>query len=156
MKRRIVGIDPGTARIGYAVVEVSGNTFRAGSMGTWEIPPLSLPVRLAKLEELLTKFLREACADQIGIERLFFTKNKRTAMAVAEARGVIVLTAGKTGVPLIELTPNEVKRAVTGSGTASKAAVAKMARWIAGLPDAKALDDATDALAIAIAASKKN
>jgi crossover junction endodeoxyribonuclease RuvC len=150
---RIVGIDPGHARIGYALIETEGNSLRCERVGTWEIPTAAPQERLAHLESLLTSFLKGARADRIGIERLFFSTNKRTALAVSEARGVILLAAGKTGIPLVELTPNEVKRAVTGDGTASKPAVAKMVRWILHLTDRGELDDATDALAIAIAAA---
>ena len=151
---RVVGIDPGTARIGYALITTNGNLFHCEAMGTWEMPTAAPHKRLAKLESLLSLFLKGARADRIGIERLFFSTNKRTAMAVSEARGVILLAAGKMGVPLVELTPNEVKRAVTGDGTASKRAVAKMARWILRITDKDGFDDATDALAIAIAAAR--
>lgn len=151
---RVVGIDPGISRIGYALIEVEGNSFRCEAKGTWEIPPSTSHERLAELERLLSSFLENARADRIGVERLFFSTNKRTAMAVSEARGVILLAAGKMGVPLVELTPNEVKRAVTGNGTASKPAVAKMTRWILHLEDEGGPDDTTDALAIAIAATQ--
>lgn len=151
---RVVGIDPGHSRIGYAIVTVNGNVFRCEKMGTWEISLHASGKRLAKIESLLASFFKDARADRIGIERLFFSTNKRTAMGVAEARGVILLAAGKMGVPVVELTPNEVKRSVTGVGNASKHAVAKMVRWILHLEDQGGFDDATDALAIAIAASK--
>lgn len=150
---RIVGIDPGIARIGYALVVTKGNVFHCEQMGTWELTALAPRERLIELESLLTKFLGSAAADRIGIERLFFSANRSTAMAVSEARGVILLVAEKSGVPLVELTPNEVKRAVTGNGAATKQAVAKMARWILRLEENGELDDATDALAIAIAAA---
>ncbi|MDP3974935.1 MAG: crossover junction endodeoxyribonuclease RuvC [Candidatus Jorgensenbacteria bacterium] len=150
---RVVGIDPGHARIGYGVIEVLGGSFHFEEMGVWEITSHAPSTRLAELETRLTAFLRSARPDRIGIERLFFSTNKRTAMAVSEARGVILLAAGKTGIPLIELTPNEVKQAVTGDGSASKSAVAKMVRWILHLEDRGGLDDETDALAIAIAAA---
>lgn len=151
---KIVGIDPGNARVGYGVITVRGNTLTCDALGVIEIPPQAAAARLAELETQLAHFLAETRPDRIGIERLFFAKNKRTGIAVAEARGVILLTAGKAGVPLIELSPGEVKRAVTGNGTASKQAVAKMVRWILGLTNKGAvLDDATDALAIAIAAA---
>lgn len=152
---RIVGIDPGHARIGYGAIETFGNTFRRKEMGVWEITSRASSTRLRELETLLTGFLRHADPDRIGIERLFFTRNKTSGIAVAEARGVILLTAGKENVPLVELSPSEVKRAVTGDGSASKRAVAKMVRWILHLEGRGGLDDATDALAIAIAAAGK-
>jgi crossover junction endodeoxyribonuclease RuvC len=150
---RVVGIDPGTARIGYALIVTEGNTLRCEDMGTWELSALAPRARLTELESRLAAFLKGARADRIGVERLFFSSNRRTAMAVSEARGVILLVAQKSGVPLVELTPNEVKRAVTGDGTASKAAVAKMARWILRLKDTGELDDTMDALAVAVAAA---
>lgn len=150
---RVVGIDPGYARIGYALVNAKGSSLRCEAMGTWEISALPSHERLVKLESLLGSFLKEARPDRIGIERLFFSANRRTAMAVAEARGVILLASEKTGAALVELAPNEVKRIVTGDGAAPKTAVAKMVRWILGLSDTGKLDDTTDALAIAIAAA---
>lgn len=150
---RVVGIDPGQTRIGYALLETHGSTFCGEIMGTWEIRAKEQAARLRELEKVLTRFLTQSHPDRIGVERLFFTTNRRTAMAVAEARGVIILTAGKFRIPIVELTPSAVKRAVTGDGTAPKSVVARMARRITGLPLKPSLDDATDALAIAIAAS---
>lgn len=154
---KVLGIDPGSARMGYGVVRAEGSRMTYETMGVVEIPPQSAPRRLAVLARELDAIIAAAKPDRIGIERLFFTKNKTTGIAVAEARGVILVTAGGTGVPIVELSPNEIKRAVTGDGNASKTAVAKMVRWILGIKDGPAaLDDATDALAIAIAAAKPN
>ncbi len=150
---RVVGIDPGRARIGYALLDVGGNSLRCEDMGTWELSALPQNDRLLALEKLLAAFFERAKPERIGIERLFFSANRSTAMAVSEARGVILLAAGKTGATLVELTPNQVKRAVTGDGNANKSAVAKMARWILRLEDHGGPDDTTDALAIAIAAA---
>ena len=149
---RIVGIDPGHSRIGYALITADGSSLRCEQMGTWGLSALPLRERLARLELLLAAFLEDAKADRVGIERLYFSSNRKTAMEVSEARGVILLVTRKSGVPIVELAPNEVKRAVTGDGGASKAAVAKMVRWILHLEDGREVDDTTDALAIAIAA----
>jgi crossover junction endodeoxyribonuclease RuvC len=150
---RIIGIDPGYARVGYGLVEVSGNDYRCETRGVIEIAPRASPERLAELETKLTALFVNTHPDRIGIERLFFVRNKTSGIAVAEARGVILLTAGKVGIPIFELSPTMVKRAVTGNGTASKPAVAKMVRWVLHLEEVRELDDATDALAIAIAAA---
>ncbi|MBI2278778.1 MAG: crossover junction endodeoxyribonuclease RuvC [Candidatus Brennerbacteria bacterium] len=151
---KIAGIDPGIARIGYAVVVAEGNSLRPETFGTWEIPSAKNTDRLVVLESLMVSFLKKFRPERVGIERLFFSTNQRTAMAVAEARGVILLATAKAGGSIIELTPNQVKQSVAGDGNASKRAVAKMSRWILHLPDASTLDDTTDAIAIAIAASK--
>lgn len=152
---RIAGIDPGYARIGYALVVAEGNAFRCEDAGTWEILAKTPAGRLAELERKASSFFAGTYPDRIGIERLFFSSNRATAMGVAEARGVILLTAIKTGATMVELAPNEVKRALTGNGNATKAAVAKMVRWILGTVRREKFDDASDAIAIAIAASRR-
>jgi crossover junction endodeoxyribonuclease RuvC len=89
----------------------------------------------------------------LGIEQLFFSNNQRTAMAVAEARGVLLLGAAERGVPVIELSPRAVKFGIAGYGGADKRAVLKMVRLILKKPDLRVIDDASDALALAILAS---
>ncbi len=150
----ILGIDPGTTRAGYGVVEK-----KRGGLVYLMSGLLSSPTtpeqggRLLALERGLQKIIRTSRPDIAGVEKLYFTKNKKTAVRVAEARGVIVKTLSEEGVSLREFSPLSVKLAVTGSGTADKKAVARMVSLILGIDTSTMLDDITDALAIAIAAS---
>lgn len=147
----VLGIDPGTTRIGYGVIRVSGNTLTHIKSGILKIKEHATNAeRLYNIGVALEKLIIETNPARVGVERLFFSKNKKTALAVAEARGVIVETIIKNRVALYEFTPNEVKLAVTGSGAASKNAVAKMVSLMLHIKIEKLLDDETDALAIAI------
>jgi crossover junction endodeoxyribonuclease RuvC len=91
----------------------------------------------------------------MGIERLYFATNQKTAIAVAEARGIILLSAAEAGLPIKEYAPNEVKTGVAGYGLADKKAVLKMVKLTLGMQDLKVIDDASDALAIAIMAASE-
>lgn len=150
---RILGIDPGTTRIGFGVIETKGGAFTHIQSGILPLPPAVGSARLLNIERELERLIREVQPEKIGVEKLFFSKNKKTALAVAEARGVIMHTILKHGIPVLELTPNEVKVAVTSNGNASKDAVAKMVAALLTISISHLLDDATDALAIAIASA---
>lgn len=150
----VLGIDPGTTRIGYGVIRVSGNSLTHIKSGILKIEGSTTSAeRLYNIGVALEKLIVETKPARIGVERLFFSKNKKTALAVAEARGVIIETVTKNRVVLYEFTPNEVKLAVTGSGNASKHAVAKMVSLMLHIDSKGLLDDVTDALAIAIASA---
>ena len=150
----ILGIDPGTTRVGYGVIKANGNKIeyvRGGLLKTGGPAADSLRV----MESDLGKVIEEIKPERAGIEKLFFAKNQKTGIRVAEARGVLLNTAAKAGLEIVELAPSEVKLALTGSGNASKEAVAKMVRYFVKLPKEKIVDDVTDALAIAIAVSRR-
>ncbi len=149
----ILGIDPGTTRVGFGVIETKGGVFTHIKSGILPLPPAVGSERLRNIARELGKLIDETRPEKIGVEKLFFSKNKKTALAVAEARGVIMHTILERGVPVCELTPNEVKVAVTSNGNASKDAVAKMVAAILRTSVSHLLDDATDALAIAIASA---
>lgn len=149
----ILGIDPGTARIGYGVIKKEGKKLLYINSGLLTIPKTEHATKLIIIEEELTKLIQKTSPARVGIEKLFFAKNRKTALEVAEARGIIIATISKQKLPIIELTPPEVKLAVTGNGTASKEAVAKMVSLILKLDISKKIDDVTDALGIAIAIS---
>lgn len=150
----VLGIDPGTTRIGFGVVRVSGNLFTHIESGILDIGDAKTnPERLRKISIALEKLIKKTKPSRVGVEKLFFSKNKKTALSVAEARGVIIETITKHNVPLYEFAPNEIKLAVTGSGNSSKMAVAKMVSLILTMDTRGLLDDATDALAIAIASA---
>ena len=150
-----LGIDPGTRRIGYGAVRAEGSSVRFISAG---ILPITATDDLSAFQEIkkgMDSLLQQYSPDVIAVEKLFFSKNQKTAMAVAEARGVILLAAKESGIPTKEYTPNEVKAGVTGYGLSDKKAVLKMVRLILGKPDLSVIDDASDALAIAIVASRE-
>lgn len=151
----ILGIDPGTTRIGFGVVRTHGNSIEHIKSGILPVHAATNSERLMAIAQALTTLIEETHPEKAGVEKLFFSKNKKTALAVAEARGVIMHTIIQQGIPILELTPNEVKAAVTGNGNASKDAVAKMVGAILRTSLVHLVDDATDALGIAIASANR-
>ncbi|MGB7957455.1 MAG: crossover junction endodeoxyribonuclease RuvC [Minisyncoccia bacterium] len=148
-----LGIDPGSRRVGYGVVEKKkDNSLRFVAAGILKIEGTDDVAALAEIKKGITAIIKKYRPDTLGIEKLFFAKNQRTAMAVAQARGVLILAAAEAGVPIREYTPNEIKLGVTGYGLADKKAVLKMVRLLLGKNDLKVIDDASDALAGAIMA----
>jgi crossover junction endodeoxyribonuclease RuvC len=146
-----LGIDPGTAICGFGVVSLERGTLRLVDAGCVRTPSdASDGERLRQLHGALRTLVAEHAPARIGIERLFFQRNVQTAMAVGQARGVALLVAAESGVPIDEPTPNEVKQAVCGNGAADKRQVATMVERLLGVSLAGVPDDATDALAIAI------
>src|SRR3989344_4597129 len=151
----ILGIDPGTARVGYGVVEILGNKITHLDSGLIKVSSRGVEA-LSEIESGIKELVRRRKPERVGVEKLFFVKNQKTGIRVAEARGVILNAALKAGLGTVDAAPTEVKLALTGSGNASKEAVAKMVRYFVRLPDNEVVDDVTDALAIAIAASRRN
>lgn len=144
------GIDPGTRRIGYGVVECNGPETIFLDAGLLEIRTDNDVAALEEAKRGLDALIEKYKPDVVAIERLFFAKNTKTALAVAQARGVILLATKERGVRIKEYTPNEVKSGVAGYGLADKKAVLKMVRLILHKPDLAVIDDASDALALAI------
>jgi crossover junction endodeoxyribonuclease RuvC len=149
---RILAIDPGYDRLGIAVVE--GDSSRPTLLWSDCVEPAAgAPEdRLAAVSEAVVKAIRTYAPDALGIETLFFSINKKTAMGVAEARGAILSAAGTASLPVIECTPQQVKLAVTGYGGANKKAVAEMIPRLLVLPVKKRRDDELDAIAVGITA----
>lgn len=149
---RILGIDPGTATLGYGIIEKNGEgNFKALTYGV--ISPArskELPDRLLEIFTRLQELIRRWAPDQAAVELLYFGRNARTAIAVGEARGVTLLALAGAGVPLAEYTPMQVKQAVTYTGTAPKQRVQEMVQIILQLDQPPKPDDAADALAIAL------
>lgn len=151
---RIVGVDPGTHRIGYALIEAEARAVRFLAAETIALPGRwTSAERLALIERELTMRLTRDRPDGMSIERLFFTKNVKTALAVAEARGIILLTASHTVRSIWEYTPLAVKLAVSGYGRADKAQVRRTVRALFPNERLPAGDDAIDAIAIALTAA---
>lgn len=150
----ILGLDPGTATTGYGVIEAAGRQAVYVAHGRIETPRgLPHPERLQMIHRAVARLIAKYAPDLVAVERLFFTKNTKTAMDVAEARGVIILACADENMKIIEFTPNQVKQAVTGQGAAPKAQVQEMVRRVLALRERISSDDAADALAIAICAS---
>jgi crossover junction endodeoxyribonuclease RuvC len=148
----VLGIDPGTATIGYALVrDLLDGSSQAVDYGVITTPKEdSAPARLVQLYERLNEILSLHHPDSAAVEKLFFQKNISTAIAVGQARGVVMLALAQAGLEIGEYTPNEVKQAVTGYGSADKKQVQEMVRVLLSLDKIPKPDDAADALAIAI------
>lgn len=147
-----LGIDPGTATTGFGLVQqLPDGELRAVSYGVITTPKdAPAPDRLVRLYEQLTDLLLHHRPQTSAVEKLFFQKNVSTALAVGQARGVALLALAQAGLEVAEYTPNEVKQAVAGYGSADKRQVQEMVRVLLSLPEIPRPDDAADALAIAI------
>ena len=148
---RILGIDPGTGICGFGVIEVTKNRTKAIDFGIIATPPHTpLSERLEDIYDSLFEIIKQNQPDIASIEKLFFTKNITTGISVAEARGVCLLALKKHNIPYYEYTPNEIKKAMTGYGSANKKQMQEMVRLHLNLEKAPQPDDAADALAAAI------
>jgi crossover junction endodeoxyribonuclease RuvC len=150
-----LGIDPGTRRIGYGIVRQNGGVLEFIAAGILKIERTDDAGALEEAKKDIDKIIKKYQPEIVVVEKLYFAKNQKTAIAVAQARGVILLAIQENGVALRECTPNEVKLGVTGYGGADKKAVLKMVRLILGKSDIDVIDDASDALALAILACGK-
>jgi crossover junction endodeoxyribonuclease RuvC len=147
----ILGIDPGIAIVGYGVLEYTKGKFRTIAMGSIETPAgIDVEERLRMVYDDMCEILDTYRPDEMAIEELFFNTNQKTAVAVAEARGVILLSAVQRGVPISEYTPLQVKQSVVGYGRAEKKQVIALVKMILGMENGPKLDDTADALALAI------
>jgi crossover junction endodeoxyribonuclease RuvC len=147
----ILGIDPGTAAIGYGIVERSGSRLRAVDYGCLTTSAdRSMPERLLEIHQLVDELIALHQPSIVAVERLFFSKNAQTAIAVGQARGVVLLAAAQHAKPVREATPNEVKSAIAGYGAADKEQVQRMVQLVLGMSELPRPDDAADALAIAV------
>lgn len=147
-----LGIDPGTATTGYGLVRLTAEgRLEAVAYGVIVTPPHTpAHERLQLLYADIKDLIAEHHPDTYGVERLFFQRNVSTALAVGQARGVVLLAIAQAGGELAEYTPNEVKQAVAGYGSADKRQVQEMVRTLLNLSEIPKPDDAADALAIAI------
>ena len=148
---RILGIDPGIAIVGFGLIESERGSVRMLQYGAVTTEAgLPLATRLLQIENDMTALIAQLQPDEIAIEELFFSKNITTGIAVAHGRGIILCTAEKSGVPLYEYTPMQVKQAVVGYGGADKHQVMEMTRRILKMEKVARPDDAADAIAIAL------
>lgn len=147
----VLGLDPGSAIMGYGLVRAGGNDLEMVEYGTFRTSPdLTLPQRLLKIYQELTALLQRCQPGQIAVEELFFNKNTTTAIAVGQARGVAMLAAAQKQLELFEYTPLQVKQALVGYGRATKDQIQQMVKITLNLEAIPQPDDAADALAIAI------
>jgi len=147
----IMGIDPGFAITGYGIIKYAGNRFNVLDYGAIRTKAgVDLPRRLHKLGTDLNVLLREYEPDVIAVEELFFNTNTKTAINVAQGRGVVLYEGMKLNKPIFEYTPLQVKIAVTGYGRADKNQIQQMVKILLNLDVVPGPDDAADALAIAI------
>lgn len=152
MKKRIIGIDPGTAIIGYSILEVDGkNKYNLIDYGCiYTDNKISMPQRLEKIYNELDTIIKLYKPDEAAIEELYFYKNQKTVIKVGQARGVINLAAIKNGLDIFDYSPPQVKQGITGYGRATKKDVQEMIKQILKLEEIPKPDDAADAIAIAI------
>ena len=152
---KILGIDPGIGICGFGLIETSSRaSARALDYGavTTEVDAI-IPSRLRELYESLKQVFDECKPDAVAVEKLFFSKNITTGIVVAEARGVVLLVAALRNLPVYEYSPNQIKMALTGYGSATKTQIEEMVRVHLGLETKPKPDDAADALAVAITCS---
>lgn len=149
----VIGIDPGTARVGYGIIKKEYGKITFLDAGILKVGSAKDGQALFRIKKELDLLLKKWKPEIMGVERVYFSKNQKTAISVAEARGVIILAGIEAGAGIKECSPNEVKSGLTGYGLADKRGVAKMVNLILGTPNLKIIDDASDALAIAIFAS---
>lgn len=147
----ILGIDPGIAIVGYGIIEVRGNNYKAIDYGCITTDSkLLFPDRLKLVYDELTNIINKFKPDDYAVEELFFNKNVKTAIKVGQARGVEILAAVNLGLPVFEYTPLQIKQAVVGYGRAEKHQVQEMVKLLLNLQEIPKPDDAADALAIAL------
>ena len=148
---RIIGIDPGTGILGFGVIDVVKGKARMITAGVITTPAHTpIDERLEEIFDGLTDIIAETKPEVMSIEQLFFSRNVTTAISVAQARGVAMLTGRKARLPIAEYTPMQIKQTLTGYGMADKKQVQEMVRIHLGLKEVPKPDDCADALAAAI------
>ena len=148
----VLGIDPGLATTGWGVISVAGQDINAiewGIISTKKQTPF--PERLLTISKDLKKIIKNYKPNLIVIEELFFCKNVKTAFQVGQARGVVIMETAISKIPIVEMTPLQVKQSVVGYGNATKNQIQKMVKMMLCLKTIPKPDDAADALALAIA-----
>ncbi|MBU2632326.1 crossover junction endodeoxyribonuclease RuvC [Patescibacteria group bacterium] len=148
---RILGIDPGIARMGWGIIKTDNLKLRVEGYGCFETQSKELSVeRLKKIHVEVTRLIKQYKPEAIAVEELFFNTNVKTAFLVGQARGVILLACAESNIPSSIYTPLQVKQAVSGYGRAGKEQVGRMVKVLLKLEVIPKPDDVTDALAVAI------
>jgi crossover junction endodeoxyribonuclease RuvC len=147
----VLGVDPGLSRCGYCVLDGAARPARPVALGVITTPPGDpVPIRLAELQSEIRDLLDECRPAVVAIERVLFQSNVRTAMSVGQASGVVMAEAASRGCAVVEYSPNQVKEAVAGYGSAGKEQVTEMVQTLLGLARPPRPADAADAAAIAL------
>ena len=152
----VLGIDPGTTKIGYGVITSERNRLVCVDYGILKNKRADKLHNLRETEKNLSSLIKKHKPEAAGIEKLFFFKNQKTVMAVSEMRGVLLLTLAKHNIPIHEFTPLQVKQNISAYGRAQKDQMQRMVQLLLNLKDPIEPDDAADALAIAICAANNN
>ena len=148
---RVIGIDPGVAITGYGIIDENGSEYNYLDSGCVRTPKdLNSASRLKDIHDAIFELVTKHAPQALAVEKLFFSKNVRTAFQVGEARGVIILAAARCNVDLFEYTPLQIKQAVAGYGKAEKKQVQKMVQMLLKLSHNLQVDDEADALAVAL------
>ena len=148
---RILGIDPGYAIVGWGVIDTDGNKSKAVAYGAVTTPAgHKMSARLRDIYDGVMQIIQEYKPDVISIEELFFNSNAKTAIMVGQARGVLILAAENSGLPIYEYTPLQVKQAIVGYGRADKNQVQQMVKVLLNLTAIPKPDDTADALGMAL------
>lgn len=156
-KRTVLGIDPGSTRAGYGLVSFNGDDFFFLDGGLVQVESKDPHQRLVDLYNSFEAVLNQHKPDIVGIEKLYFVKNIKTGIEVAQARGVLLMCAQKRRVPIYEFTPSEIKLGLTGYGNADKKAMETMVKKMISIPEETTFhDDTYDALGIAIVTAYAN
>jgi len=151
MYLRVIGIDPGTAIVGYGIIDFKDNKYEVVDYGCiYTHKDLPMPKRLLKISEDLSSILEKYKPDHMAVEELFYFKNNKTVISVGQARGVIILEGVRKDISLADYTPLQVKMGITGYGKAEKKQVQLMVQKVLKLKEIPKPDDAADALAIAV------
>lgn len=151
MKKRVLGIDPGTAIVGYSIVETEGTNYKLLDYGCiYTTNDNDMPTRLEQIYDSLESLINIWKPDEAAIEELFFFKNQKTVIKVGQARGVINLVVKKNGLDIFDYTPLQIKMGITGYGKSTKKQIQEMVKILLNLDEIPKPDDAADAIAIAI------
>ena len=154
---KILGIDPGTAILGWGLIEYSKGKIIPLKYGCIETDSkMNMPQRLAKIYHQLSDIIERDCPDEVAIEELFYFKNAKPVITVAQARGAAIVCAENMGLPVYEYTPLQIKQAITGYGRADKKQMQEMVRITCNLDHCPKPDDAADALAVAVCHAQNN
>lgn len=151
----ILGVDPGTRRIGYGLIQKSGSKLSLAGAGLLKIKSCGDFGALKEAKSQIDRLIKKFRPKILAIEKLYFVRNQKTGLQVAQSRGVIILAAIERGLRVEEFGPNEIKSGITGYGLADKKAVLKMVKLTLGEPALNVIDDASDALAVAILAARR-
>jgi len=153
MGLKFLGIDPGYARLGYGLIEATGNRAAFVDAGVFETSPTRAEgERLLELQQLLQKLFQSHSVAHAGLEQVFMRKDLTTGIRLSEARGVIVMNLFQAGISYSEISPSAMKKTITGSGSAQKKTVQLMTAKLLNLPAQMKIDDAADGLGLAFCA----